>query len=275
MSLGRYLILMSLAATALLAAPGCGPENTGNMNRVFPQATRSGGFAPINYTIVLAQFPQVDGFGAAQQLKERAQILYGVADIWLENVQQWLSVNYGHFNEQAGPEIIQNELLRVRQLYAQLELGPYQFCYIKELPQPDPPAPASWYLLNNKCAYTLEVASYYNIPELGYYNRKADAVLAVKNLREKGESAYFIHGRFQSRVYLGCFPANAVQNTWQGNIQIRGLSPRLNELKQKYSYYENGGKIYDIITSRRGKETRIAREPVLKLVETLAQGMPF
>jgi len=259
----------------LLVLAGCGPGGGGGLGAAFPTISRSGGPSPVSYTIVLAQLPQADGFGPAQQLKQQAQVLFGVEDIWLENIQPWISVNYGHFDQQIGGQAMQQELMRVRQLYPQLALGPYQFCYLKELPQPDPPAQAAWYLLNNNCYYTLEIASYYNEPEKGYYNRKTDAVTAAANLRKRGEQAYFIHGRNESRVYVGCFGYTAVLDTWQGNIQIRQLSPELNQLKEKYQFHENGMRVFDIRRNSRGREVRIARPVQLKKVEMLSMEIPF
>lgn len=271
----RNLIWLPVGTALMLAAAGCGATAGVGAGGIFPAVSPSAGPSPVNYTIVLAQFPQLDSYGLAQQLKERAKALYGVGDVWLENFQEWILVNYGHYSEQTGSNAIQQELMRVRQLYPQLALGPYQFCYLRELPQPDPPAPTQWYLLNNRCYYSLEIATYYNTPEQDYYNRKEDAVTAVKNLREKGEMAYFVHGRLQSRVYVGCFTQTAVQETWQGNIQIRGLSPELNELKQKYTYHENGMKIYDIRRNQSGREIRIARPSQIVKVESLVRSIPF
>jgi len=275
MNFYKYLILMAAGAAFILGAAGCGPAGSSGMGGAFPMISRSGEPSPVSYTIVLAQLPQEGGFGPAQQLKQQAQILFGFEDIWLENINPWISVNYGHFDQKMGGQAMQRELMRVRQLYPQLALGPYQFCYLKELPQPDPPAPADWYLLNNRCYYTLEIATYYNVPEQGYYNRKTDAVTAVANLRERGEQAYFIHGRIESRVYVGCFANTAVVDTWQGNIQIRQLSPELNQLKKKYQFHENGMKLFDIRRSSGGQEVRLARPVQIRKVEMLSMEIPF
>jgi len=237
--------------------------------------SRSGGPTQQSYTIVLAQLPQESGLPAAQELRDQAQLLLGVQDIWLENDRQWVSVNYGHFVEQLGANTVQQELIRVRQVYPQLGLGPYQFCFIKELPQPDPPAEPGWYLLNNSCFYTLEIGTYYNIPEKGYFSRKIDAVAAVQNLRNIGVQAYFIHGRTESRIYAGCFSATAVQQNVQGNIQYQGLSREMMELKEKYQYHENGMKLFDIRKTQNGKEMRIRKPLRIVMVDTLAVGILF
>jgi len=258
---------------SLLLLSGCGPGDTGSA-RVFPGMTRSSGPTQQSYTIVLAQLPP-ENVTAAQHLRDQARLLLGVQDIWLENDLQWVSVNYGHFVEQLGANTVQQELVRVRQLYPQLGLGPYQFSYIKELPQPDPPAPPGWYLLSNSCFYTLEIGTYYNVPEQGYFSRKIDAVAAVQNLRDEGVAAFFMHGRTETRIYAGCFSATAVQQNVQGGIQYRGLTKEMLELKEKYQYHENGMKIFDILKTQNGKEMRVGKPVRIVMVETLTSGIVF
>ena len=253
---------------------GCGPGGTGSAG-LFPGMSRSAGPTQLSYTIVLAQLPQETELASAQQLRDQAKLLLGVQDIWLENDQQWVSVNYGHFAEQLGANTVQQELVRVRQLYPQLGLGPYQFSYIKELPQPDPPAEPGWYLLNNSCFYTLEIGTYYNIPEKGYFSRKVDAVAAVQNLRKEGIQAYFVHGRIESRIYVGCFSATAVQQSMQGNVQLRGLSKEMMDLKKKYQYHENGMRLFDIRKMPNGEEMRISKPLRIVMVDSLATGIMF
>ena len=265
---------LALGLISLSLISGCGPGGIGSSS-AFPGMSRSAGPTQLSYTIVLAQFPQDSGLTTAQQLRDQAKLLLGVQDVWLENDQQWVSVNYGHFVEQLGGNMVQQELQRVRQLYPQLGLGPYQFCYLKELPQPDPPAEARWYLLNNSCFYTLEIGTYYNIPEKGYFSRKVDAVAAVQNLRNNGEQAYFVHGRIESRIYVGCFSATAVQQTMQGNVQLRGLTQEMMELKEKYQYHENGMRLSNIRKTQDGKEIRISKPPRIVMLDSLVSGIMF
>ena len=267
-------ILLVLVLSGLSLIGGCGPSGTGAAS-VFPGMSRSAGPTQLSYTIVLAQLPQANGLTAAQQVREQAKVLLGVQDVWLESDQQWVSVNYGHFVEQLGANTVQQELMRVRQLYPQLGLGPYQFCYLKELPQLDPPAPPGWYLLNNSCIYTLEIGTYYNIPERGYFSRKVDAVAAVQNLRNEGEQAYFVHGRIESRIYVGCFSATEMHQSVQGNVQLREMSKEMLELKEKYQYHENGMKLFDIRKMPNGKEMRISKPPRIVMVDSLAAEIMF
>jgi len=103
----------------------------------------------------------------------------------LQRGDRGLAVNYGRFanNKQA-----KKAFRKVKQNYKALRAGYLQFPYIKEIPRPNPAAPAQWDLLNNNCDFTFEIGTYFDLPEKNYYNRKQDAVNAVKKLRQEGEA---------------------------------------------------------------------------------------
>jgi hypothetical protein len=72
---------------------------------------------------------------------------------------------------------------------------------------PDPTTHPEWNLLNTpKSAYwTIEVATF-----SGDLKRKEAAVQAVRELRERGEPAYYYHGPSASSVCIGAWPRDAV-----------------------------------------------------------------
>ena len=47
-------------------------------------------------------------------------------------------------------------------------------------------------------------------------------------------AAFFIHGRSESRIYVGCFSATEMQQDTQNNVLLRALSREMLELKEKY-----------------------------------------
>ena len=224
---------------------------------------------------MLAQYNQVDKVQTAQALQQRAGKLLNSKDVWLEYDQGGISVNYGHFDRNTPNSQARQELKRVVGVYESMQAGDYQFCYIKEIVPPDPPAPVEWNLLESGCIFSLEIATYYDVPEKGYFNRKADAVQAVRNLRDQGEEAYFVHGRFESRIYVSCLPATAVQLQEVGNQRQVVLSPLVELLRRKYQFHENGSKIYDIILDRNNKKIRKARRGVVMKVDALAGETPY
>ena len=176
-----------ILAAVLFISSGC---NGGGAIDNTDYGTGPGGPSPSaaakkgRFTIVLAQFVEYDREQKAQRLQGRAKQLLNSDDVWFEFDQLRLSVNYGHFQKHKDAL---KELQRTRKLYPQLGLGPknLQFCYLKEIPQPDPPAPEDWHIFNSGCAYTLEMAVFFNVPDKNYFNRKTDAVEAVKLLAPK------------------------------------------------------------------------------------------
>jgi len=237
------------------AGYGAGPGGAGPST-----ATKKGRF-----TIVLAQFVEYDREQKAQQLQLRAKQVLNSDDVWFQYEQPRLSVNYGHFQKHKDA---QKELQRTRKLYRQLGLGPQnlQFCYLKEIPQPDPPAPEDWNLINSGCAYTFEMAVFFNVPEKNYFNRKADAVQAVKNLRSEGKQAYFLHGPQASWVYVECLAPTIFRRTEINGKIVSSLDPLVNALFKKYQYHENGQRIFDVGRDKSGKRFRVPRKP--KFIDT-------
>lgn len=78
-------------------------------------------------------------------------------------------------------------------------------CLPVELPTADPDAPAEWNLTNARGFWTLEIAAFKNDPR-----RKEAAIQYVKELRDKGEEAYYYHGETTSSVCVGAWPREAV-----------------------------------------------------------------
>ena len=218
-------------------------------------------------TIMLAQYREPNRIELAQSLQRRAERLLRSNDVWLQNEPLGLTVNYGHFETEAQAR---KEHEQVKNIYKELQPGSWQFSYIKELPEPDPPAPAQWNLLNNECDYSLEIGTYYDIPEKNYYDRKTDAVKAVKALRESGETAFFVHGRTESRVYLGCIPYYRIQQTLENGRAKTQFSPLVKALQARHPYrLEHGAKVNAIERDATGRNIRIPRKSVFVNVEML------
>ncbi|MCK5113743.1 MAG: hypothetical protein KAR11_03160 [Phycisphaerae bacterium] len=270
-------VLAGLGIIALLITAGCGGAGGGSYERGgtdYSGASGDSSGKPARFTISLATYTQIDKLEMAKWAQGRARQVLG-NDVWLEYERDGISVNYGHFDKNTPGSKAQREFERVKQRYRQLELGPYQFCYLKQLPEPDPPAPAEWNILESGCYYSLEIGVYYNVPDEQYMTRKKDAVQAVKNLRDEGEKAYFFHDRAKSFIYVGCLPQSVIQRSQQGQ-EIRTLvSPIVQLLMKKYQYHENGQKIYDIRYDKNNNRLRLARQPVLIQVNKLAEAVGY
>ena len=264
---------------AALTMSGCGGGVAEGMAPFQTQGARVGGgvgsglgsAGDARFTILVAQYDGPGSLAQAQEVQQRARQVLGSDDVWLGRDGTAVAVHYGHFDKNTPRSPAQREWERVKAVYDRLGVGPYQFTYVKELPTPDPPAPPAWSLLNQDCAYSLEVAAFFNVPDKEFYDRKASAVQAVKNLRDQGEQAFFVHGRNQSRVYVGCYGPNAVGRDAQGNTQ---LSPLVEAVRKKYPYHENGQVIY-VVSHLPGFEgKRIRQQAILMRVE-LRRDVPF
>jgi hypothetical protein len=254
------LILSALIAWGLWAIGGCGGTATDTAGEARGLEGRTGA---AKFTIVLAQYDFADRDNNAQRLMQRASEVLKTNDIWLEKLPRRLSVNYGRFDKNTPKSLIQQEFKRVKKLYRQLDAGPYQFSFIRELPEPDPPAPAEWSLLNQTCYYSLEIGAYYNVPEKEYYSRKEDAVKAVKGLRASGDPAFFVHGQHETRIYIGCMPHNVTE-------------PFVKLVQKKYPYrFENGAQVSTYHEQADGQKVKVPNPSVVIEVEPLKSEIPF
>ncbi|MBN1437483.1 MAG: hypothetical protein JW936_10460, partial [Sedimentisphaerales bacterium] len=249
-----------------------GGEAVPDRGRVPGRTMGASGGQDAALTIVLAEYLP-EGWYEAQGLQARAQGVLGSSDVWLEQTDTGVSVRYGHFNRYEEAE---RAFGVVRNNYAAMDAGGYQFCYIYNIPRPNPPIPRDWDLFENNCGYSLEIATYYNVPEEDYYDRKADAVRAVESLRAEGETAYLVHGNQESRVFVGCFPRDVVQTAYVNGELQQVVNPLVQAFINRYEYrYENGGVVYNVGHDGMGGSTRTPIRPVLVNVDTFWEEGPF
>lgn len=118
--------------------------------------------------------------------------------------------------------------------------------------------PSEWDLSNAKGFWTWQVAVFYNEGE--FRERRAAAEEYCKELRGKGEEAYFHHGPVRSSVTIGLFPREALQVTEERHpltgtkgVKARPVDPRMAELEKRYPMnLENGRPMYTIVRSKDG-----------------------
>ncbi len=95
--------------------------------------------------------------------------------------------------------------------------------------------PARWQLKNAPGAYSVCVATFHNVPEKDFTQRKQAALAYCKQLRAQGEQAYVDHGPAVSSVCIGAFPEASVRMVKErGRIHPKIIDPRIKAILKKY-----------------------------------------
>lgn len=148
--------------------------------------------------------------------------------------------------------------------FAGAALDPYPAAQIGE---------PEWDLATADGYWSLQIAVFYNTKNM--QQRKHAAAEYCRLLRERGEEAFYYHGRVMSSVCVGTFPESAVETVSQRTIGLDGrdkvtavnhiVDPRLRGLQQRYPFnLENGHKMYSVrINPTSGEQSRTARESFL------------
>lgn len=156
---------------------------------------------------------------SAALLKQRLIQLSGMRDWYVVHGEKESTLYYGYYARL--DKKADQDRARIAALTDRLGNRLVRGGVLVPVSEPDPQAPPEWNLLNTpKNAYwTIEIATF-----LGDSKRKQAAVQAVRELREKGEQAYFYHGPTASSVCIGAWPREALQEQGTGvdkNGQMR------------------------------------------------------
>ena len=84
--------------------------------------------------------------------------------------------------------------------------------------------PPEWNLQNAPGVYSVLVAVFYDVPRDEYVGRKEFAVEYCKQLRQKGNEAYYHHGPNRSGVMVGSFPALAIRTVSRDGKEKRVIA---------------------------------------------------
>jgi len=219
-----FYALFGLGCSSTVSYPGSSSGNQPSQNSFRVPSAQD------NFTIIIGYYNDYDAEQLAQEFRKKAQELLQVDEVWIQREKHSFYVNYGRFKKYSDAQKKHKSVHKI-----------YKSAYIREITKPDPRAPAEWNLLNSSCVFSLEIGTYYNVPSEDLFNRKINAVQAVRNLREQGEPAFFLHEITHSRVYVGCFPASVIQKEWVGDNLQTLISPSAMKWIKKYPYYHENG----------------------------------
>ena len=225
----------------LAAVVGCGGGGKGCDTTWWPDGDPGGGE---EHTVRLYRFTEADHVERAQRSKRAAEDLAGWKNVFIVHENAASSVYWGRHRSR---EAAMPDLKRAQDWQTPGRTHPFQRAVVLPYPGQEPGDPA-WNLLNTKGAYTVVVEVYFNDKERRIRNRKWLAATRCKELRERGEEAYFHHGPAKSSVAIGLFDENAVrvvrEKTPEGIKQDHEIvSEAMRRVLKKHPYlWENGKK---------------------------------
>jgi len=198
-----WLLAGALGATALT---GCGGDLFGQKN---PEDAR--------FTILLRTHGSPTTHVQESELfRKRLTEVVGWKDVFIIHKPDHSELCWGTYPTIAAAK----DNLRTAQNYvAPSGEKVFELAIILPLPEKDV-GPPEWNIQNAKGTYTVLIAEFFDVPEANppYLGRKNIALDYCKQLRDKGEEAYYFHGPAKSFVYVGAFPASAVKK-----VELNGV----------------------------------------------------
>jgi hypothetical protein len=181
------------------------------------------------YTILLFTHEGADHIAEATAHKARAAEATGWKDLFVVDAEKYSGLYWGHYKNR------KSAMRNLKRAKAFVSPATKAHMYVRAMVVPLPgrdEGPKEWNLKNAPPdrKYSIQVGVYYDIPLRNYFGRKGEAVEVCRQLRQRGEEAYYFHGPVRSGVFVGSFPASSAS---VGKIQRR--DPRTG----RGSYVEN------------------------------------
>ena len=197
-------------SSSVVAAPKPAPGAAASTIQAPPKDAR--------YTIYCLGVSGPDHVQRADQIKLLWQQATGRRDWYVLHQEEQSIVYFGYYRSIYDTKDSDTaRALADRKMLQNLKdtVGDQPFAQAMLLPldAPDPDAPPQWNLVNAKGAWTVEIAVYKGP------GRKAAAVKSVEEARKDGIEAYYYHGPSASSVCIGTWPAEAVTQQMQNEIQ--------------------------------------------------------
>ena len=195
------------------------------------------------WSIRIVEVKGTDRYGHAQHLAQQLRELTGLADLWIEDKDDTVSVYHGRFTSATDPAIrsaltkIQDVRIDDEKPFAEARLVPLLG---------DGRMIADPFDLR-------QFIGYYSL-RIGFYDANYDgdfraaAEEAVRTLREEGEEAYYYHGPFRSIITIGVF---SYDQAFVSAGTHDTYAPQIRELQKRYPY--NLGNGVTLIQKQDGK----------------------
>ena len=191
------------------------------------------------YTIRLYVLPSSDHIERIKSFKVQTERDTGWKGLFVEHREKYSELYWGKYATYAEAE---KNLKRAGKYRTPVGVAAYANARIMEYARADP-GPSEWDLAEASGVYTVVVAVFYDVPEEKYLGRKKSAVAYCRQLREKGEEAYFWHGSARSTVTIGTFPDAAVVMIDDGNIKHPDIrDPGIQAILDRYPYLAVNGR---------------------------------
>jgi hypothetical protein len=190
MNMNRIHFICVAAAVLAGALAGCTPVQSDD-----------------EYSIRLMVVVSPDHVQRVQTYKERTEQETGWTGLYVLVKADFSELYWGKY---PSKEAAEGDLRRAKSFRTHVGIQAFPIAAIVPIPGTDI-GPPEMNLANAKGVYTVLIATFHDVPE-----RRQYAVDNCKDLRQKGEEAYFYHTSTQSIVTIGAFDASAVKEVRNG-----------------------------------------------------------
>jgi hypothetical protein len=159
------------------------------------------------YSIRLMVVATPDHVQRVQAYKERAQQETGWMGMYVLVKSDFSELYWGKYPTKEAAE---GDLRRAKNFRTHVGIQAFPAADIVPIPGSDI-GPPEMNLTNAKGVYTVLIATFHDVPD-----RRQYAVDNCKDLRQKGEQAYYYHTSTQSIVTIGAFDASAIKEVRNG-----------------------------------------------------------
>lgn len=187
------------------------------------------------WTIELARFSGTHRFASAQRLVQFLKDKTALADAWVHDTGSECIVMRGRFPaaDAPGADALLHETRELAiddtKRFEKARLIPWGSAAADAAEQP-----ADLAQFAGMQGYTLQIAFF---DKAGGKSFREAAETYCRQLREKGEQAYFYHGPNRSMVTLGLF----TDADWQGQGIQKHYGPRIRELQERFPHNLGNG----------------------------------